>query len=341
MANNVRLIDKPQPKLVVAALSQIIDWGQTSLHVGDYQKNAKTLGEGVKVAVLDTGVDTEHPDLKPNLKAAVDFTGCGVRDTKCGHGSHVSGIIAAAGANDTGVLGVAPKCELYSARVLDDDGTCPGDYQWIIDGIHWAIAQHCDVINMSLGSPCEPPPLVHSAIQAACAAGIIVVVAAGNDGQPALNWPARYAECVAVAAIGKDGRLANFSDYGTGLAAVAPGVDIYSTWLNGQYCKESGSSMSAPFISGMIALMLSYHRNGQPHATPLVTTADAITHLRMFERGKCVTSIGEDLGIGILDFSGCLDDVTACSIENGTAVGVKVLSRWTLWDSLLHWLSHL
>lgn len=156
--------------------------------------------------------------------------------------THVAGIVAAA-ADDHGVVGVAPKCELYSGRVLDNDGTCPGDYEWIINGINWAISRDVDIINLSLGSPDEPPAAIHAAIQAAVMSGILVVVAAGNDGLGSLNWPARYPECLAVAAIGPDGRLARFSNYGDGLGVAAPGVDIYSTWINGQYAKESGTCL--------------------------------------------------------------------------------------------------
>ena len=181
--------------------------------------------------------------------------------------THVSGIVGAR-QNDFGIIGIAPECKILPIKVLDDGGH--GGFYTIEAGIRAAMAANVDIINMSLGAPFEPPASLHAAIQEAAARGIILVAAAGND-SGAVNYPARYDEVIAVAALDKNGELASFSSRGTEVDAGAPGVDIYSTYLNNQYALLKGTSQASPFIAGVCALILAWARknnlviNGYKH----------------------------------------------------------------------------
>ena len=295
----IPMIPPSTAETYVAALSEIVDWGQNFTHVCDYRINNGTLGAGVNVAVLDSGIAKDHPDLKNNVVSMVDFTG----DTRPfhPHGTHVAGIIAAS-ADDAGVIGVAPEAKLHSLRVLDADGLCPSDYRYVIQALEW-VRDHpeIDIVNISLGSPIPGPERMKTIISELVHRGVIIVAASGNDRAKEISYPARYDDIISVAAMDKDGNIANFSNVGQSLDVVAPGVDIYSTWVNGGfgYAKESGTSMSAPFISGLLALMLSYHRNGGEHETPLTNYLDAIAHLQTFQDGMLVSGIPGGIGVGI------------------------------------------
>jgi len=260
-------ITHPDHKLIHSlgadARKDIIDWGIEAAHAPCVWD--KTTGQGIKVAILDTGIDRDHPDLLPNLKAYADFTRSpyGPED-KQGHGTHVAGIIAAAD-NGEGVIGIAPNAELYAAKVLGDRGT--GSFQAIIDGIRWAINLGVDVINMSLGCAAEPPQEMHEAIKDAAAAGIIIVAATGNE-NTGVGWPAMYDEVIAVSAMTPGKERANFSNYGIKNEIMAPGVDILSTYKDGGYAKLSGTSMATPIIAGCAALYLGFCKaNGLPRPT--------------------------------------------------------------------------
>jgi subtilisin family serine protease len=233
----------------------IVDWGLVHVHAPSVW--AKATGLGIKVAVLDTGIDPDHPDLAENIKACVDFTGSpyGVED-KQGHGTHVAGIIGAAD-NGSGVIGVAPQVELYCAKVLGDSGS--GSFQSIIKGIEWAIQNKVHVINMSLGCGVQPPEEMHRAIRAAYDAGIIMVAATGNENTK-VGWPAMYDEVIAVSAMAPNHERADFSNYGIKNEIMAPGVDILSCYKDGGYARLSGTSMATPIITGAVALYLSAHQ---------------------------------------------------------------------------------
>jgi len=233
------------------SLSQTQNWGLSAAMVSDAWNLTK--GEGVKIAILDTGI-CNHVDLDGQWKEAFNCSNDDSwEDKNSGHGTHVAGIIAATD-NDFGVVGIAPNCEIFPIKVLDNDGS--GSYEAIIDGIKKAIELDVDIINMSLGSPNEPPQSLHDLIRQATDKGIIVIAAAGNDSAN-VNFPARYDEVIAVAALDKDGKMARFSSRGQQVDSVAPGVDMYSTFLNNEYCKMSGTSQAAPFIAGICALIIS------------------------------------------------------------------------------------
>ena len=237
-----------------AALSQTQNWGMALANIQEVWAVSKQ-GEGIKVAILDTGF-SEHVDLVEAWKAdeAVNCTPeASVNDQGSGHGVHVAGIIAGSD-NDFGVVGVAPKAKCYAIRVLDNSGS--GSYDTIAAGLRKAIDLEVDIINMSLGAPSEPPTFIHDLIKEAVSKGIVVLAAAGNDSH-AVNYPARYDEVIAVAALDESGNLATFTSKDFTVDIVAPGTNIYSTHLNNNYCKMSGTSQASPFVAGICALIKS------------------------------------------------------------------------------------
>lgn len=220
-----------------------------------------TKGKGVTVAVLDTGCEHSHPDLKDRIIGGRNFTNDDGGDPATffddnGHGTHVAGIIAAQQDNK-GVVGVAPETNLLIVKVLNKKGV--GQYDWIINGIHYAIEQQVDILSMSLGGPVDVPEL-HDAIKKAVAHNILVVCAAGNEGDDndstdEFAYPGAYNEVISVGAIDFERRPSKFSNSHNEIDVVAPGEEILSTYLNGKYAKLSGTSMAAPHVSGALALI--------------------------------------------------------------------------------------
>ena len=239
-----------------------IDWGLQELHIPEIWHFTK--GAGIKIAIIDTGADLTHPDLKDAIVASIDFTGKGTAQDGDGHGTHVAGIIGAR-AQGSGVVGVAPECQLYIAKALGDDGS--GNFSAIVAAVHWCVAQKVDIINLSLGAQVGDLAL-HTAIQLATANGIAVFCAAGNDGangKDEVDYPGRYDEVVAVGAIDAYLHLAKFSSVGPQVDILAPGTQVYSTYKGGGYAMLSGTSMATPFVTGVAALALAKSRaDGKP-----------------------------------------------------------------------------
>jgi subtilisin family serine protease len=172
--------------------------------------------------------------------------------------THVAGIIAANCGDGIGVMGVAPSTKLIPIKALSDDGS--GSFDYIVRALEIAMGLDVDVINMSLGTASDPgTPQIHNLLQEIAKQGKIVVCASGNDGA-SVNFPARYDEVIAVAAVESSGQLARFSSRGPELDTAAPGVKIYSTWGNNQYTNLDGTSMACPCISGMVSLILSWYK---------------------------------------------------------------------------------
>ncbi len=225
-----------------------IPWGVK--RVNAYNAWSFTTGKGVNLAVLDTGVDYTHPDIKPVYKGgynAIDSSKPPLDDH--GHGTHVAGTIAAV-RDGKGVVGVAPEVNLYAIKVLDSSGS--GQYSWIVSGIEWAVNNKMKVINMSLGSRYSSQA-IKSAVEAAYKAGVVIVCAAGNDGG-AVNYPAAYPQSIAVSASDSSDKIASFSSRGSEIDFIAPGVSIYSTYKGATYKTLSGTSMASPHVAGLSAL---------------------------------------------------------------------------------------
>ena len=212
-------------------------------------------GYGVKVAVLDTGIDLDHPDLQANIKGGSNtISSRKSADDDNGHGTHVAGIIAGAD-NTIGVLGIAPQAWLYAVKVLDRNGS--GFVSDIIEGLQWSINNGIQVVNMSFGTASDIQSL-HDAIIAAYNSGIVLVAAAGNSG-PGDNtvlYPAKYVEVIAVSSTDNTDAIASWSSRGPEVELAAPGVNILSTYKGGGYKTLSGTSMASPHVAGTAALVI-------------------------------------------------------------------------------------
>ena len=247
----------PQP-------AQIVAWGVSRIGANAaWAVNNK--GAGVKVAILDTGIDKNHLDLAANIKGGVNFVSSNPAkpadpnkwDDDNGHGTHVAGIVAAQD-NAIGTVGVAPEAQLYAVKVLNRNGS--GYVSGIIAGLDWAVENGMQVVNMSLGTNTDMQAL-HNAVDAASAAGVLLVAAAGNDGDgdPTTNnvdYPAKYSSVIAVGATASDDSVPAWSSDGAEVEVSAPGAGVLSTWNDGYYKSISGTSMASPHAAGTLALML-------------------------------------------------------------------------------------
>lgn len=240
----------------------------------------------IKIAILDSGIDTDHPDLAGKVVASADFTGSGIEDNY-GHGTHVAGIAAANTNNSTGVAGLGNNSVLMNVKVLNNEGY--GAYSWIANGISWAVQNGAKVINMSLGSS-QRSLTLQAAVNHAWENGVVLVAAAGNSNNPSRTYPAYYSNCIAVAATDNNDTKASFSSYGKWVDVAAPGENIYSTFPNHPFYLQtvydrsqnydfgSGTSMSTPFVSGLAALVWStdYGTSAQSVRDQIEQTADVV-----------------------------------------------------------------
>jgi subtilisin len=228
-------------------------WGV--VHVGAYAAHASgNRGTGVKIAVIDTGIDYNHEDLDDNYRGGYDFVfddDDPFDDNTRSHGTHVAGIIAAE-ENGTGVIGVAPEAEIYAVKVLDGAGF--GTAEWIAAGIQWAVANSMDIVNLSLEGPDDPA--VRDACDSAYEAGLLLVAAGGNSfqgGEP-VEYPGAYDSVIAVTATDINDDTGDFASVGPELELAAPGVEILSTVRGGGYGLLDGTSQAAPHVAGAAAL---------------------------------------------------------------------------------------
>ena len=241
-------------------------------------------GAGITVAVVDTGVDSAHPDLTGNLMPGVEVVGAVASDNVAdghGHGTHVSGIIAAVTDNGIGVAGVAPAAIVMPVKALADDGT--GWSSDVAEGVIYAVDHGAGVINLSLSS--SGNSVLAQAVEYARSRGVVVVAAGGNArrlGSP-IAYPAALPGVIAVAATDATDTDAAFSNTGTYIDVAAPGVAIRSTLPEGAYGSMSGTSMAAPHVSAIAALLLAEIADAGP-----VASGDPVFDL--------LTRTAEDLG---------------------------------------------
>lgn len=256
-------------------------WGLDMIHADP--AHATSTGAGAVVAVVDTGVDANHPDLAGRLLPGHDFVqNDGTPQDGNGHGTHVSGIIAADANNGKGIEGVAPSAQILPIRVLDDSGS--GDADTVAKGIDYAVAHHADVINLSLGGDALSTVIggddkYTAAIQNALNHGIVVVAAAGNDTAPFCEQPAVHGPLLCVGAVDRRKMRSFYSSSGD---LVAPGgsatlggssEDILSTWNDGSYETLAGTSQATPHVSGVAALLVSLGVRGQAAVNRILSTA--------------------------------------------------------------------
>jgi type VII secretion-associated serine protease mycosin len=278
---------------------------------------ADTKGKGVKVAVIDTGVDIVNAQLKggavANGKDYLSKSGNGKTD-KVGHGTKVAGIIAARKLEGTGFIGIAPEATIIPIRQNDDQGS--GNVRTMIEAIMWAANAGADIINISQDTASKMPPEVDAAFRAAVKYAqdkhdALIVAAAGNngaDGKIKETYPAAYEGVLAVAASDRNNARAPFSQSGKFVGVAAPGIDMVSTVPVGGHCVDQGTSFAAPYVSGVAALIRAKHRDWsyKQVITQIEQTADR-------------TKSGRDnfVGWGVVDPAAAVNDDTPAPSEDG------------------------
>jgi subtilisin family serine protease len=270
--------------------AQTLPWGIDTIDA-DVSSTLAGNGSGavtnVNVYVIDTGVETTHPDL--NVVSFVSFGGGPKRDCN-GHGTHVAGTIAAKD-DSQGVVGVAPGAPIYAVKVLGCSGS--GSWSSVISGIDWVTQNHQAnaVANMSLGGSANQA--VDDAVRASAASGVFYALAAGNDGANACNQsPARAGTTngiATVAAVDSSDSEASWSNYGSCVDIWAPGVNIYSTYKGGGYATLSGTSMASPHVDGGGALYLSTHPGASPATVESALKSATVTPGTHSKDGRAIT----------------------------------------------------
>lgn len=254
---------------------------------------------GVPIAVIDSGADTGHEDLRGRVMGCASASSGTVRDGTCrdseGHGTHVAGIAAAATGNGRGISGVAADSPLLICRALGSQGS--GSAANVAACVSWAKRKGAKVISMSLGGP--PSRTLHEAIRTAWARGgpdgAVIVAAAGNDGRGNTSWPAAFSEVMSVGAVGRGGRIAPFSNSNPDVEISAPGVSVLSLRAGGGYVEMSGTSMAAPAVAGAAALLWQHSRTTSASAVRSALDRSVI------DRGT--TGRDPSFGFGTLDLS--------------------------------------
>jgi len=252
-----------------------LPWGIREIKAPAVWKHST--GTKVRVAVIDTGIDYNHPDLRAASAGGINLVSPGRAPwDDNGHGTHIAGTIAAS-ARMGGMNGVAPDARIYAVKAFDHNGTAY--VSDIVAGIEWCIRNRMDVINMSFGMK-TPHRALEEAVKVAHRSGIVVVASSGNEGRLSeIDYPARYRHTIAVGATTRGGRIAPFSNRGRQIDVYAPGDKVFSTWLGGGYRELSGTSMATSHVSGVIALLLSACPGLSPAAVKrlLVRGATAVT----------------------------------------------------------------
>lgn len=230
----------------------------------------------VRVGVLDTGIDANHPELVNSVVANKNAMNPIKKGLPESHGTHVTGIIAAEKNNGIGGYGIAPNSEIVSIDVFNRSRY--GSDYIIAEGILEAIRQNVDVINMSLGA-LEPSPIVRDAVKKAIDKGIVIVAAAGNEGMEILQYPAAYDGVISVGATDENNNLTHFSTYSPSVDVTAPGDNIYSSDYSlekgSTFVSMSGTSMATPMVTGAVSLLLSKYPKLTPYQVNYILTHTA------------------------------------------------------------------
>ena len=256
--------------------------------------------EAVRVAVVDTGVDLDHPDLQQNLIDGVNIVNPDLPpDDDVGHGTHVAGVIAATVNNTEGVAGISWYNKVMPVKVLDETGA--GSTYSVAQGIIWATDNGARVINMSLGNYVDAE-FLHDAIRYAYERDVVLIAATGNDNTDDPGYPAAYPEVFAVSATDAWNERAIFSNYGDYVDVVAPGVNIASTYAGSQYAALSGTSMASPHVAALAAMIRSVN--------PDLTNAEVMEIMR-----TSVVDLGDAgrdkyYGYGLIDVKKALESAS-------------------------------
>lgn len=259
---------------IVTAAAQTTTWGYKAVKANTATSLGYT-GKGVKIAIVDSGINAKHPDLKVAGGVSKIDQSSAYTDNN-GHGTHVAGVIGAQN-NNIGTVGVAPDASLYSVKVLSANGI--GTLEGVVAGIQWAIDQKVDIINMSLTINNDKQSL-RDITKKAYDAGIVIVAASGNEREKGLYkdvlFPARYPSVIAVGAVSESNKLSYFSNFGASQELVAPGENILSSFANSKtttqedYATSEGTSVASPFVAGTFAQYMQAYphlSNGQLRET--------------------------------------------------------------------------
>ncbi|HEU4668659.1 MAG TPA: S8 family serine peptidase [Arthrobacter sp.] len=251
-----------------ASGSMTLDAGTADADVDAVEAWSVTTGTGIGVAVLDSGVATDNPDINPKVVARANFTTARNNEDNYGHGTHVAGIVAATKDNSIGVAGVCPGCTILAGKVLSDTGM--GSSSGLANGINWAVDSGAKVINMSLVVGASTT--LQTAVTNAWSRNVVLVAAAGNGDNQTMTYPAAYPNVIAVGATDNNDSKASFSTHGASWVDVAaPGVSVYSTFPNHKfvigrqngrsqgYDIGNGTSMAAPIVAAVAALAWKSH----------------------------------------------------------------------------------
>ncbi|OCA84214.1 peptidase S8 [Bacillus sp. FJAT-27225] len=276
--------------------------------------------EDVTIALIDTGVDLDHPDLKNRLVRGYNvLSDNNDPDDDNGHGTHVAGIIASETNNGEGVAGITWYNKIMPIKAMGKEGY--GTTFDIAKGIYWAVDHGAQVINMSLGNY-QPSRVLKEAIDYAYRKDVVLVAAAGNDNSRQPTYPASYPQVLAVSAVDHEGVRAEFSNYGTYVDIAAPGVYIPSTYFLNRYAALSGTSMAAPHVAGLAGLIRSEN--------PKLSNREVI---RVMQRSAIdLGTKGKDAQFG----SGMIDMNKALTLARETEQAPR---RESPVRSLLDWLS--
>lgn len=299
------LVKVVEPDLGVQADEYGDDWGIARIgsrlvHEGNVAPEIGPLaGTGVRVAVLDTGIDYNHPDLAAVYAGGYDFVNndSDPYDDQY-HGTHCAGTIAAS-LNGFGVVGVAPEARLYGLKVLSSTGS--GSYSYVISALDWCVANQIQVASLSLGSSGDPGSQVRDAFNRVYNAGVVVVASAGNSGAgtDTVGYPAKYDSVIAVGSTTRSDTRSSFSSTGPAVEVAAPGSSILSTYPGNSYAYLSGTSMACPHVSGVAALLLSggvADANGDGRVNDDVRLALQVTAEDLGPTGR-----DNDFGFGLVD----------------------------------------
>jgi len=323
-----------EPDYVVTALGPTIPWNIRMINADKVQA-ANITGTGVRVAVIDTGIDYTHPDLTGVYAGGYNIITnnvTGPMDDN-GHGTHCAGILAATGSRN-GIYGTAPGVRLYAVKVLSNLGE--GRVSDVIAGIFWARNNSIQVASMSLGLDQDSQAL-HDAVDEASADGVLIVAAAGNRGVASgsgdtMTYPAKYDNVLSVAAVNKYNHRAPWSSTGNHLSISAPGVNIRSA-IPGGYATYSGTSMAAPHVAGVAALVFSAHPDwtSQQVRQQIVSTATPLGRPSFYGAGlvnanaavnatTSVTGSAVITGVSATDEEGIDEGSVPYSWDHGMAV---------------------
>jgi subtilisin family serine protease len=276
----------PQPFYQAPAFagSNRVGWGLK--RIGAPQVWNKLKERRIRVGIIDTGIDYNHPDLQNNFKEGIStLDGRQQFLDDYGHGTHVAGIIGSAGQKYGSMTGINPYVDIYVVKAFNKEGK--GNLSDIIEGLDWLARRQIDIINMSFSTN-ETNKTFAGTIQYLDNKGITMVAAAGNDGgSNSVNYPARFTQVLAVSATDRYDRIAQFSSTGPEIDFCAPGVEILSAWVGGGYEMKSGTSFAAPHITGTVADLLNIHGSMPSRRVKEIMAGGAvrISHLNSEQQG--------------------------------------------------------